>query len=104
MSGLKKRDFTFDENSDALFTAILSLENVKECESFFRAVMTVSELQAITERFTVARALYKDDKTYREINKETGVSTATITRVADWMRNEDGGYKMAIERLNKRSD
>ena len=101
MSGTKNRDFQFDEHSDTLFSAILSLKNPAECEKFFQDVMTISELQAITERFRVARELYTTDKSYRQINQDTGVSTATITRVSQWMKNGLGGYKLVLERLYK---
>lgn len=101
MSGVKSRDFEFDRNSDRLFEAVLNLESVQECEKFFRDILTLGELQAMTERFTVARRLYLDKKPYREINRETGVSTATITRIADWIKNGMGGYKMAMDRLSQ---
>ncbi len=100
MSGIKNRDFKFDKNSNALFEGILSLQNRKECEKFFRDVLTLSELQAVTERFKVARDLNEGKKTYREINKETGVSTATITRIAEWMKRGRGGYKLVFDRAS----
>ena len=103
MSGIKNRDFTFDPNSDALFQAIMSLQSIEECEKFFRDVLTVSELQAMTERYTVARKLFAQTQTYRQINKETGVSTATITRVADWLKNGMGGYRLVLERFANNS-
>ncbi len=99
MSGIKNRDFKFDKNSDQLFEAVLCLKSQKECEQFFRDVLTVSELQAMTERFVVAEQLYLGAKSYRLINKETGVSTATITRIADWMKRGSGGYKLVLDRL-----
>ena len=99
MSGVKNRDFRFDKNSDQLFEAVLRLKNKQECERFFRDILTLSELQAMTERFTVARELFSAEKSYRTINQETGVSTATITRVADWIKNGRGGYRLAFERL-----
>lgn len=99
MSGIKNRDFQFDKNSDQLFEAILSLKTGKECEQFFRDVLTLSEIQAMTERFVVARELYEGSKSYRTINKETGVSTATITRIAEWMKNGMGGYNLVLNRL-----
>jgi len=99
MTGLKNRDFQFDKDSDKLFEAVLCLRNISECEKFFRDVMTLSELQAITERYKVARDLNKGGKTYREINKETGVSTATITRIAEWMKTGMGGYQLVLDRL-----
>jgi len=47
----------------------------------------------------VARELYAGEKSYRAINKDTGVSTATITRIAEWMKNGMGGYKLVLDRL-----
>ena len=99
MSGIKNRDFKFDKNSDQLFAAVMSLKNKNECELFFRDVLTISELQVMTERFSVARELYAGEKSYRTINKDTGVSTATITRIAEWMKNGMGGYKLVSDRL-----
>ena len=34
-----------------LFTAILALESVEECRSFFRDIWTPNELQAIADRW-----------------------------------------------------
>ena len=99
MSGIKNRDFKFDKNSDQLFQAVLCLKNTKECEQFFRDVLALSELQAMTERFVVAKELYSGTKSYRAINKDTGVSTATITRIAEWMKHGMGGYKLVLDRL-----
>lgn len=98
---MKDRDFQFDDNTNKLFNSILSLTSLKECESFFRDLMTLSELQAVTERYQVARMLHKGDKSYRQINEETGISTATITRIKHWMNNGPGGYKIALERNEK---
>ena len=99
---MKDRNYKFDVNSDRLFEAIMSLKNTKECEQFFSDVLTISELQAITERFCVAKLLYKKTKSYRTINDETGVSTATITRIAQWMKNGTGGYNLVLKRLFKK--
>jgi TrpR-related protein YerC/YecD len=98
---MKDRDFTFGAESNKLFEAMISMKSMKECENFFRDLMTLSELQAVTERYQVARMLHKGDKSYRQINEETGVSTATITRIKHWMGNGMGGYKIALERNEK---
>ena len=63
-----------------LFEAILTLENVDECFDFFEDVCTVNEVLSIAQRFSVAKML-RDNKTYLEVAKETGASTATISRV-----------------------
>jgi len=96
---MKDRNYEFDVNSNNLFEAIMCLKNTNECEQFFSDVLTISELQAVTERFCVAKLLYQQSKSYRAINDETGVSTATITRIAQWMKNGAGGYKLVFKRL-----
>ena len=82
---------------DRLFDAILSLETKKECADFFEDVCTIQELNSIAQRLEVAKLLY-EGKSYIEINKLTGASTATICRVGKCVNYGSGGYKTAIER------
>lgn len=90
-----------NQEATELFKAILALKTVSECRNFFRDLCTLSELKAMTERFTVARKIAKGE-TYRKISKETGASTATITRVAHWLRYGMSGYKTVIDRLRRK--
>ncbi len=87
-----------NRDTKLLFEAILSLKSVSEMESFFRDLMTPQEIETFSERFKVAVMLTKGVP-YREIYDKTGVSTATITRVNQWLERGLGGYKMAILRL-----
>jgi len=81
-----------------LYEGVLTLKSAEECEAFFRDLCTMSELQDMSERFEVARLI--DQKVpYREICERTGVSTATITRVAHWLKHGEGGYRSVIDRL-----
>ena len=89
------------ENIDTLFEAILSLENIEECYSFFEDACTIQELESIAQRFEVARHL-SAGKSYAEVNKLTGASTATICRVGKCVNYGTGGYKTAIDRLDKK--
>lgn len=91
-------DFAFGPASDDLFRAILAMESNDECERFFRDLCTLSELRALTERWQVVRKL-EAGMSYRAISDETGVSTATITRVAHWLQHGEGGYRLALDRL-----
>lgn len=84
-----------------LFEAILTLENVDECFDFFEDVCTVNEVLSIAQRFSVARML-KDNKTYLEVAKETGASTATISRVNRSLNYGNDGYDMVLSRMNKK--
>lgn len=89
-----------NERLDALFTAILSLRNIEECYDFFEDLCTISEIQAMEQRFHVAVLLSKG-KVYSDIVKETGASTATISRVNRCLSYGTDGYKLAIERMRK---
>ena len=68
------------ESVDHLFDAILCLENKEECYKFFEDVCTIKELQAISQRYEVAKML-RENHTYLDIAERTGASTATISRV-----------------------
>lgn len=81
-----------------LFKAILTLKTQEECAAFFDDVCTIQEIEAIAQRFEVACQL-SDGKSYIDINKNTGASTATICRVSKCLNYGDGGYATAIERL-----
>ena len=72
------------KNLDDLYEAILHLETVEECRSFFKDLCTIPELKALSQRFQVAKMLI-DDNVYSEIVRKTGASTATISRAATAM-------------------
>ena len=81
-----------------LYKAILSLESMDECAAFLDDICTIQELEALSQRFEVARLLH-EGKNYVDINKLTGASTATICRVSKCLSYGDGGYKTVIEKL-----
>jgi TrpR-related protein YerC/YecD len=84
------------ENFDELFEAILKLKSVEDCRKFFEDVCTIKELQDITQRLEVARLL-KEGYNYQSISKETGASTATISRVNKCLNYGSGGYGIVLE-------
>lgn len=96
---LKKR------NSDIkkFYEAILTLKTADECSAFFDDICTIQELEALAQRLEVACNLC-EGKSYVDINKITGVSTATICRVSKALNYGDGGYKTVIERLENNAN
>ena len=52
----------------------------------------------MSQRLEVARMLNKN-KSYAEISKETGASTATISRVNKCLIYGSDGYKRALEKM-----
>lgn len=64
--------------------------------ALLRDIGTLSELQAWSERLEVARLL-DSGLPYREIAEKTGASTATVTRVAKFLENGEGGYRSVLK-------
>lgn len=85
------------EETDHLFRTILSLQNLEECYRFFEDLCTISEIQAMTQRLQVA-GLLRGGMTFSQISRETGVSSATITRVNRCLSYGAGGYELALRR------
>jgi TrpR-related protein YerC/YecD len=72
--------------------ALLDCKTETEIADFLRDAATLSELQALSERLEVARLLAKG-MSYRDVAKQTGASTTTVTRVAKFIENGTGGYR-----------
>lgn len=87
-----------NEQIDKLFEAILKLETKEECYRFFDDLCTINELEAFGQRLMVAKMLHKK-MTYQEIEKETGISAATISKISKSYLYGPRGYKMIIEKL-----
>ena len=80
-----------------LFRAIAQIENEKQCAAFLRDLCTISELNEMAKRWEAVRLL--DRKTpVREIAAKTGLSTATVCRVSQWLRFGAGGYRQILEK------
>jgi TrpR-related protein YerC/YecD len=87
------------EEIDDLFKAINSLANTDELQDFMRDLCTIQELETLAHRWQVAK-LVDQGLPYLEIAKRTGTSTATVTRVAQWLRHGDDGYRVALDRMS----
>ena len=83
--------------TDALIDVILRLEGRDDAERFLRDLCTLGELRDMAQRWAVVRLL-GDGKHYAEISRETGASTATITRIASWLNHGEGGYRLMLQR------
>ena len=82
---------------DALFDAVLRLRDTDECRRFLKDLCTPAELQALVDRWQVVRLL-EQDLPYRKIHDLTGVSVTTIGRVARFLADGFGGYRVVLER------
>ena len=85
----------FEKELTELYKCIVKIDNLDDCKNLFEDLCTRKELSSFAERFVVAKLIAKGI-TYREISNMTGASTATVTRVAQWLNYGKGGYKSVI--------
>ena len=86
-----------DPMIDDLFQAILLIKDQEDCYRFFEDLCTVGELKAMAQRWRVVKML-TEERTYTDIIQETGVSTATISRVKKCLHYGADGYRSILER------
>src|SRR6516225_267671 len=83
---------------DGLADAVLTLRNRDEARRFLRDLCTLGELEALAHRWQIA-LLLADGRSYLDIAETVQTSTATVTRVAHWLRHGAGGYDLALGRV-----
>jgi TrpR-related protein YerC/YecD len=86
------------QDVDELIAAMLRLDDPDEAANFLRDLCTLGELRDLAQRWAVVRRLDAGEH-YAAISRETGASTATITRIASWLNHGEGGYRAALDRL-----
>jgi TrpR-related protein YerC/YecD len=85
-----------------LIDAILALKTRGEAEAFLADLCTPKEVRALTERWLVARLLDGGELSYREIAQQAQSSTATVVRVARFLKDMPyRGYRRVLDRLRE---
>lgn len=84
--------------NEEMYRAILTLKTVEECLDFFEDLCTITELQAMEQRYQVASLLNKGC-IYNDILEQTGASSATISRVNRSLQYGKDGYAIVFNRL-----
>ena len=82
---------------DELAGAFLRLRNRDDARRFLRDLCTRGELEALAHRWQIVRLL-DEGVPYLEIAERVHTSTATVTRVAQWLRHGTGGYQLVLRR------
>ena len=82
-----------------LYRAMLTLRPPEECHNFLCDLCTQSELNAIEQRYDVAKMLSLG-KIYNEILAATNASSATVSRVNRTLTNGTGAYDMVLQRMS----
>lgn len=87
------------KGNQRLIQAILALKTENEAGRFLRDLMTEKEIKEFAKRLKAAEML-TEKIPYSIIEKETGLSSTTVARVAKWLNGKGGGYKTIINRLH----
>ena len=77
-------------------TRFLAARTRDELKRFLRDLCTLGELEALVHRWQIVRLL-DQGLPYLEIAERVHTSTATVTRVAQWLRHGAGGYTLALD-------
>ena len=93
---MEPRHWPTKEHRD-LFETVASLRTKEEAQRFLRDLCTRAELDAMAHRWQVAQLL-DQGLPYLEVAKKAHASTTTVTRVAQWLRQGEGGYRLALQR------
>ncbi len=96
-------DVFHGEGSALLIRAVLALETEEECRAFLEDLMTGKEIQDCSQRILVAQRL-RQKLVYSRIARETGASSATISRVNRCCTYGAGGYRTVLDRLEKQEE
>lgn len=79
--------------------SILELKNTDEAKRFLRDLMTPMEIEEFANRLEAA-SLLSADMQYNYIMEKTGLSSATIARIAKWLNGSLGGYRLILSRMS----
>ena len=86
--------------TDQLLASIVRLETVDEAAAFMRDLCTRKELEEMSHRWEAVKLLDQGIP-YREISDRTGLSTATITRINQWLQHGTGGYRSMLSKIEE---
>jgi TrpR-related protein YerC/YecD len=93
-----RHDIDEIDGLEELAAAFLQLRTRDEAKRFLRDLCTRGELEALAHRWQIVRLL-DEGLPYLEIAERVHTSTATVTRVAQWLRHGAGGYELALRRM-----
>ncbi len=96
-------DLFSHRGTDLLVRAFLSLETEEECRALLEDLLTTREVLDLSQRLLVARLLDRQ-MVYSEIVRETGASSATISRVNRCYTYGAGGYTTILPRIAEAGD
>lgn len=87
---------------DRLLKVLATLDDEDEIYALLEDMFTIREIKETSQRLSVAELL-DEGLSYNEIARITGASATTIARVSKCLSHGSGGYRYALDIL-ERSD
>lgn len=94
----KQNSYEMKRQYTSFYCAILKISMIDECDNFFEELLEKSGYKKLEERVLLARLLERN-KSNDEINKKIVVSTATISRV-NQMLKQNYKFNLIIKEIN----
>lgn len=82
-----------------LVEALSSISKASTMQNFLSDVLTEKEIIEISARLEAAKMLRSGSK-YTDIVTATGLSSRTVARISDWLKNGAGGYDEVLDSTN----
>lgn len=87
------------KQAQQLAEVLLYIDSPMTMQNFLSDVMTEKEIIEISARLQAARMLTAKER-YSTITNETKLSSRTVARISNWLKNGYGGYEAALETLD----
>lgn len=92
---MKKQQWINDDTDDFLL-AMTQLKSLPEARAFFGDIYSKKEILAASNRWKAAKMLHFG-ASYRKIERHTGMSSATISRIKGMLTDGLGGTTLCCE-------
>jgi len=89
-----------NEQVDFLCDALVAVGAREEARRLLEDLCTLAEVESLSQRLVVARML-RAGATYQKIVKETGASSATVSRVKRCLEDGADGYQTILAMLER---
>lgn len=84
-----------------LAEALVAIDDPETMRNFLRDVMTEKEICEIGSRLEAARMLRSGEK-YTDIVAKTKLSSRTVARISEWLKDGCGGYASVLNQAANR--
>lgn len=101
-SGSEVGEMTKDELLESpevreLLSAMCLVRNTSEARAFLFDLCSLKEIEDLAQRLEVAHMLDAGES-YLEVQKATGASSTTVSRVSKCLNGTEGGYRFLLDR------